>query len=337
MVDNLTHLRICVERPLQHEEYIMKQISDRSNSSHHHEKLRAAFLTQKMWPTNAKIKVSFVASSNGIKNVDWTPISVLKGMRDNDGNIIQLDPIEEEIRALSPIEAIKTVVRKRIQPIVGLKFSFVSQGGDVRISFNPYGGSYSLVGTDCIKSTEESTMNFGWLDAGTIMHEFGHVLGLIHEHQNPKGESIRWDESKVYEWAKQTQGWDHETTYHNIIERYDINQLNASKFDPKSIMLYFFPPQLTTNNKGTNNNHQLSLEDITYISKMYPGGKVQPSEFHTIIYGKNDKDDSKKFNWKIPLYIGICILGFLIIYLITHFYMKNRGGKTKKYFPTLYS
>ncbi len=333
MTDNLTNLRICVERPLLNEEHIMKQLSDRSNSSHHYEKLRAAFVTQKMWPVNSTIKISFISSPNDMKNVDWTPMSVLKGMRDNEGRVIKLDSIEEDIRKLSPIEAIKTVVRKRLQPIVGLKFVFVNRGGDVRISFNPYGGSYSLVGTDCIKSDEESTMNFGWLDAGTIMHEFGHVLGLIHEHQNPKGGGIKWDESKVYEWAKQTQGWDHETTYHNIIERYDVNQLNASKFDPKSIMLYFFPPQLTVNNKGTNNNHRLSSEDVIYISKMYPGGKTPAVDFHNQIYGSGDIKN-KKFDFKIILYIGICMV---IIYLLFRFYTK-KGGKTRKnYVPTLFN
>jgi hypothetical protein len=109
---------------------------------------------------------------------------------------------------------------------VGLKFVFI-----------PHGGSYSLVGTDCIKSDESTTMNFGWLDASTIMHEFGHVLGMIHEHQNPKGKPIAWDDSKVYQWAMQTQGWDQTKTYHNIIERYNVDQLNASKFDWK-ILLY---------------------------------------------------------------------------------------------------
>ena len=39
-------------------------------------------------------------------NVDWTPMAVLKGEKTNDGKSIRLDPIEEEIRKLSPIEAI---------------------------------------------------------------------------------------------------------------------------------------------------------------------------------------------------------------------------------------
>ena len=46
-MDNLTQSRICVEKPLAHEENVMKNLSDRSNSHQHFKKLSAAFLTQK--------------------------------------------------------------------------------------------------------------------------------------------------------------------------------------------------------------------------------------------------------------------------------------------------
>jgi hypothetical protein len=328
-MDNLTQLRVCVEKPLQDEENIMQRLSDNSNSHHHYKKLRAAFVTQKMWPKNSKITISFVSSHNTIKNVDWTPISSLLGLKNHDGSDVKLDPIEEEIRKLSPIEAVKKVVRERIQPMVGLKFVFVPQGGIVRVGFNPHGGSYSLVGTDCIKSKEITTMNFGWLDASTIMHEFGHVLGMIHEHQNPLGKPIAWDDSKVYQWARQTQGWKQPTTYHNIIERYDVDQLNASKFDKHSVMLYFFPPQLTTNHKGTSSNHRLSREDVKYISKIYPDGRMTPDEYYMNVYGESINDPGDvgcKFDWKILLYIlgGLIALG-LIILLFTK--MRSKGGR----------
>lgn len=330
MIDNLTHLRICIEQPLQDEEHIIKHIRDQSNSEHHFKKLSAAFLTQKIWPKDATIKISFNTSPNNIKRVSWTPISVLKGMRNNDGSPVKLDPIEEEIRKLSPIEAVKKVVRERIQPIVGLKFVFVPQDGDVRISFNPYGGAYSLVGTDCLKSTEKSTMNLGWLDAGTIMHEFGHVLGMIHEHQNPKGKTIPWNDSAVYQWAKQTQNWDHDTTYHNIIERYNVNQLNGSKFDPQSVMLYFFPSQLTTNKKGTNNNHRLSPKDVIYISKIYPGGKMSPKEFYRHVYGESlEHAEGGKFPWKEILYVLAGLITLFSIYWVIRFVTKKSKTNTK--------
>lgn len=338
-MDNLSQLRICVEKPLPEEEHIMKHLSDKSNSHDHLKKLSAAFLTQKMWKSDSKITISFVSSPNTIKNVDWTPIAVLKGSKNSDGSPAILDPIEEEIRKLSPIEAVKKVVRERFEPIVGLKFVFVNQGGMVRISFNPHGGCNSLVGTDCIKSKDSSTMNFAWLDAGTIMHEFGHVLGLIHEHQNPNGKTIPWDDSKLYTWAMQTQGWDTQTTYHNIIERYKADQVNASQYDPHSIMEYFFPASLTTDHVGMPNNHILSPEDVIYISKVYPGGRMTPDNFYKSVYGtsinsplystsdikddKNDKDNGGgKFDWKIILYI---IGGILVMAFITWLFIKTQG------------
>jgi hypothetical protein len=345
-MDNLTQLRICVEKPLPEEEHIMKHLSDKSNSHQHLSKLSAAFLTQKMWKSDSTITISFVSSSNTIKNVDWTPIAVLKGMKNSDGSTVIMDPIEEEIRKLSPIEAVKKVVRERFEPITGLKFVFVDHGM-VRISFNPHGGSFSLVGTDCIKSKDASTMNFAWLDAGTIMHEFGHVLGLIHEHQNPNGKTIPWDDSKVYAWAKQTQGWDTKTTYHNIIERYKVDQVNASKYDPHSIMEYFFPESLTTDHVSIPNNHILSPEDVTYISKVYPGGRMSPDTFYKSVYGtsinnplystsdikddKNDKDSGGKFDWKIIIYIIAGIFGLvLIVWLFTKTQGRGGGGNSSK-------
>ena len=333
MAANLTQSRICVEKPLAYEEHVMKSLSDKSNSYHHFKKLSAAFLTQKIWPKNSKITISFVASPNTVKNVDWTPIPVLKGMKNSNGSYIKLDPIEEEIRKLSPIEAVKKVVRERLQPIVGLKFVFMETGGCVRVGFNPHGGSFSLVGTDCIKSKERVTMNFGWLDAGTIIHEFGHVLGLIHEHQNPNGVTIPWDDSKVYEWAKQTQGWDHKTAYHNIIERYKTDQINGSKYDKYSIMEYFFPGSLTTNDVGTPNNHRLSRTDVKYISKVYPGGMMDPEEFYMNVYGSSinaTPGEGKTFDWKIVGYVAAGVAGLILIIWIFNKLRKGGGRRVSR-------
>jgi hypothetical protein len=67
---------------------------------------------------------------------------------------------------------------------------------DVRISFGADAGSWSFIGTDNLHiDKSEVTMNFGWLQDDTddqeynrvVLHEFGHALGCIHEHQNPEG------------------------------------------------------------------------------------------------------------------------------------------------------
>lgn len=60
------------------------------------------------------------------------------------------------------------------------------------------GGSWSYIGTDAITIPVESfTMNFGFMDQPTVMHEFGHALGLIHEHQSPFKGGFEWNKKEV--------------------------------------------------------------------------------------------------------------------------------------------
>lgn len=62
------------------------------------------------------------------------------------------------------------------------------------------GGSWSYIGTDAITIPVESfTMNFGFMDQPTVMHEFGHALGLIHEHQSPFKGGFEWNKKEVRE------------------------------------------------------------------------------------------------------------------------------------------
>ena len=60
------------------------------------------------------------------------------------------------------------------------------------------GGSWSRIGTDATKVPLMScTMNLGFVDRATVLHEFGHALGLIHEHQSPFNDDFRWNWEKV--------------------------------------------------------------------------------------------------------------------------------------------
>ena len=242
---NLSQLKICVQR-FHHVPSNDKEV-------------QAVFLKNVWWDIGSELTVSMSVQDPVPK---WVDIP----QRNTD---LQL---EQYIRTLSPDQAFQYLVTSVIQPLVPvLRIKFVPTGGMIRVRFYGNGGSSSLVGTQSLSAPlDQHTLTLGWLDAGTMLHEFCHALGMLHEHQNPRGQPIQWNMPVVYEWAQETQGWDKDTTYHNIIERYSQDQTNGSIFDPNSIMLYFYDPSLTTNHQGTRENHQLSETDKKWLSLVYP-------------------------------------------------------------------
>lgn len=110
-------------------------------------------------------------------------------------------------------------------------------GSDIRVGFDPTDGAWSYIGTDCTRKLK--TMNLGFIDQGTVLHEFGHALGLIHEHQSPASGGFNWNEEEV---IKDLSGppnyWDMETIEHNMFAKYEEDQLLMTEYDSKSIMHY---------------------------------------------------------------------------------------------------
>jgi hypothetical protein len=125
----------------------------------------------------------------------------------------------------------------------------------------------------------QPTMHFGSLNdtttesewRGTVLHEFGHALGAIHEHQQPAN-SLSWNLDAVYKtFSGPPNNWTRDEIRHNIIEKYSREQVNWTSFDPNSIMLYHFPAELFLSGEGTPANTDLSKTDKKFISALYPG------------------------------------------------------------------
>jgi hypothetical protein len=172
---------------------------------------------------------------------------------------------------------------------------------NIRIRFREE-GSYSYVGTDATKypTADQHTMNLAfsfWREPknmkGTTMHEFGHALGLYHEHNSPNV-AYNWDEAQVIADVSR-HGWSENKIRANI-----LNNLLASgkprsaffltTFDPQSIMIYPIPkrwvsaadqadpercPDTTSRYYCVAKNYELSDMDKQGIAQFYPRREQQ--------------------------------------------------------------
>jgi serralysin len=208
--------------------------------------VRMAMIVRKKWETGSTLKCRFL-----------------------DGTSIQQERVVDKARIW--------------EDYANIKIDFVTTTDEqVRISFSADPGSWSAVGTDALVTSYFPkylpTMNYGWLKDDTedneyervVVHEFGHALGCIHEHQSPN-ETLNWNLDAVYKYFSGPPNyWSKEEIDHNVLQKYSPQGIEATVFDPESIMLYQFPAALFQDGQGTPLNTHLSANDEKLIAQMYP-------------------------------------------------------------------
>ncbi len=163
------------------------------------------------------------------------------------------------------------------QPFSGIQFvkSFNQNASDIRVSFRT-NGWWSYIGTTTSQIGKDSaTLSLDSLYLyspemfkSVVLHEFGHSLGLLHEHQHPFLE-IKWNLDSLYRYYKNVYKVDSEWVKSNILEKYKSNTGIYCEPDKSSIMIYAIPSGLTTDGLVVPEPLELSPLDKKYIHYMY--------------------------------------------------------------------
>ncbi|WP_458722749.1 M12 family metallopeptidase [Pseudomonas brenneri] len=159
-------------------------------------------------------------------------------------------------------------------PHVNLTFEFTDDAdGDIRIAANnDISGGHSYVGFHALDvPAEEPTTVIGFknglnaFNAGTIQHEFGHVLGLQHEHQHENNDlDIDWLEVNK-DYADKGGAKEVKLNFEPL-----VNDVVTSDYDRQSIMHYGFASSWLNDGNAIADNNELSEGDINFIRSLYP-------------------------------------------------------------------
>lgn len=178
-----------------------------------------------------------------------------------------------------------------------IKFRFVkpTEPAQIRIEIDNNRSSYVTgIGIQLTypynSNQQKPNMHYGWLTNETkdeefsrvVVHEFGHALGLEHEHRHPNA-PININEYFLYLIQKNNWSYAQAQAQAAFFTSQDeaVSKLEYSTYDPLSIMHYYVPAMCTYNKVDIGGNISLSAGDIASIGKIYPS----PS---TIIYTINN-------------------------------------------------
>jgi serralysin len=142
----------------------------------------------------------------------------------------------------------------------------------IRVSFAPGHGNWSYVGTDAVRPAigfAQASMNLVDIDPGMVLHEFGHALGLEHEHQHPDTPLQLNRPQILAEMTQPPNRWSVEQVDRNILDRLAPADVTATPFDPASIMAYEIPPSWLLDGAALPRNTCLSTGDIDLVRALY--------------------------------------------------------------------
>jgi Astacin (Peptidase family M12A) len=164
---------------------------------------------------------------------------------------------------------------------------------DVRISRvgGRNGGYWSYVGTQIRQiPPDEATMNLEAFTMKTedaefyrvVRHETGHTLGFPHEHM--RRELVqKIDRKKAIAYFKREDDWTPQETNDQVLTPIEESTLIGTAADPKSIMCYQLPGEITKDGKPIIGGLDIDESDYSFAGRIYPKttkAKFQKSGAH---------------------------------------------------------
>lgn len=179
-----------------------------------------------------------------------------------------------------------------------VQFSESTSNDGVRLS-RESGGYWSFMGTDIRHiPVNQPTMNLEGFTVNTresewprvVCHEFGHTLGMPHEHTLPELQERLHREKVIREYAR-TQGWTRRDVISQIFPPPE-DVIASEHADPESVMAYSFGGHLTKDGQPILGGSRINERDYAFVATIYPKKEappIQPPPPAGVIHVKEEK------------------------------------------------
>src|SRR3954453_12822372 len=160
-----------------------------------------------------------------------------------------------------------------------VKFSETTTDPQVRIARTADDGYWSYLGTDVLSiAADEPTMNLDSFTMDTpesefhrvVRHETGHTMGFPHEHMR-RSLVAKIDTKKAIAFFGQTQGWTAAEVRQQVLTPLEESSLLGTDTpDPRSIMCYQIPGEITKNGLPIRGGTDIDATDYAFAGRIYP-------------------------------------------------------------------
>lgn len=166
------------------------------------------------------------------------------------------------------------ILKQYAFPFINLKFK-IGRNNDSTITIKtspPAGPSSAISGNTTGIGTKTPTVTIYKLTQGVVLHEFGHAMGMFHEHQNPAPNNpIQWNKDQVYAYYIDRQQWKKNAVDDQILNRRDKAKSLFTNWDKNSIMNYNIRPGFTSAPVQTFVGQEYSDGDKQWFKLKYGG------------------------------------------------------------------
>jgi hypothetical protein len=165
---------------------------------------------------------------------------------------------------------------------------FVAANTDPQVRISRVGGNdggyWSYVGTGILHIPKgEATMNLEAFTMETpesefhrvVRHEAGHTLGFPHEHMR-RALVEKIDRKKAIAYFKREDNWDERETIDQVLTPIEEAAIRGTIADPKSIMCYQIPGEITRNGKPIVGGLDIDKSDYAFAAQIYPKPPAPP-------------------------------------------------------------